>query len=305
VPTELIYRFGPFEFNPQSGELRRDGARMSLEPQPARVLALLLSKPGQVVSREELQRHVWGSGTFVDFERGLAYCIAQVRGALGDSANSATYIRTLPRRGFQFLAPVHADPPGESRPAAPEPRGAGSHQVLPRALAALLLLAGGAALGAGLWRGGALGRLSARPTIRLAVAAFDNETGNPALDSASRSLSDAVVARLSELSPGRLGVIGNAAVLQRLRTFRDVKEIGRDLHADYVVLGQLQHREEKTRVIVHLIHSDDETHLWARRFDRTGADWLALQSEIAEAVAGAVRNSLLRPPSSAAPPLDS
>ena len=298
MPTELIYRFGPFEFNPQSGELRREGARMNLEPQPARVLALLLSKPGQVVSREELQRHVWGSDTFVDFERGLAYCIAQVRGALGDSANSARYIRTLPRRGFQFLAPVHAEPSGEHRPASPETRGSAPRRFLPRALAAILLVAGGAALGAGLWRGGGLGQLSDRPPIRLAVAAFDNETGNPALDAASRSLSDAVVARLAELSPRRLGVIGNAAILQRLRTFRDVKEIGRDLHADYVVLGQLQHQEEKTRVIVHLIRSHDETHLWAHRFDRASADWLALQSEIAEAVAGAVRNSLLRSPPS-------
>ena len=115
------------------------------------------------------------------------------------------------------------------------------------------------------------------------------------MDGVSRGLSDSVVARLAQLQSDRLAVIGNAAILQRSRTFRDVKEIGRELKADYVVLGQLQLFGPQTRVIVHLIRTDDETHLWANRFDREAPDWIALQSEIADAVAGAVDRKLLVP----------
>lgn len=289
-----IYRFGPFEFDPEIGELRRNGFRVPLEPQPTKALALLLSRAGSTVTRDELQRHVWGPETHVDFERGLAYCIAQVRAALGDSAESARYVRTLPRRGFAFFAPVQRGGPRSAAQAAgnPLPLTAGSWRTRALAVAVPLLVVGVAALGLTLWRGTPAPQAS-QPKIRLAIAAFDNETGETALDPVSRGLSDAVVARLAQLPPDRLGVIGNAAILQRARTFRDVKTIGRELSADYVVLGQLQRIGEQTRVIVHLIRTNDETHLWANRFDREAPDWFTLQSEIAEAVAGAVSQKLL------------
>jgi len=289
-----IYRFGPFEFDPEIGELRRNGFRVPLEPQPTKALALLLSRAGSTVTRDELQRHVWGPETHVDFERGLAYCIAQVRGALGDSAESPRYLRTLPRRGFAFFAPVQRGGPLSAAQAAGNspPLIARSWRAGVLAVAVPVLVVGAAALGLTLWRGTPAPQAS-QPKIRLAIAAFDNETGEAALDPVSRGLSDAVVARLAQLPPDRLGVIGNAAILQRARTFRDVKTIGRELSADYVVLGQLQRNGAQTRVILHLIRTDDETHLWAHRFDREAPDWFTLQSEIAEAVAGAVSQKLL------------
>jgi TolB-like protein/DNA-binding winged helix-turn-helix (wHTH) protein len=275
--------------------LRRHGFRVPLEPQPTKALGLLLENAGRTVTRDELRLRVWGPGTYVDFERGLAYCIAQVRGALGDSAESARYIQTLPRRGFTFLAPVQR---GGASELAPEAVGSsGGIRDSPwgtkaLALAVPVLIVGVAALSIILWRGAPPPQAS-QPKIRLAVAAFDNETGVLSLDPVSRSLSDAVVARLAQLPSDRLGIIGNAAMLQRSRTFRDVKDIGRELSADYVILGQLQLVGQQTRVIVHLIRTDDETHLWANRFDREQPDWLALQSEIAEALAGAVNDKLL------------
>jgi TolB-like protein/DNA-binding winged helix-turn-helix (wHTH) protein len=288
-----VYRFGPFEFDPEAGELRRQGFRVPLEPQPTKVLGLLLEKAGHTVTREELRLHVWGPGTYVDFERGLAYCIAQVRSALGDSAESARYVQTLPRRGFRFLAPVQHNGGGQAAVGV-----AGSPGVATRAgwrtksLAMAMLIVGAAALGITLWRGKSQTPTS-QPNLRVAIATFDNESGNPTLDPVARGLSDAVVARLAQLQSDRLGIIGNAAILQRARTFRDVKDIGRELSADYVVLGQLQRIGAQTRVIVHLIRTDDETHLWADRFDRESPDWLALQSEIADAVALAVNRKLL------------
>jgi len=295
LAQSAIYRFGPFEFDPEIGELRRNGFRIPLEPQPTKALALLLERAGSLVTRDELQRQVWGPETHVDFERGLAYAISQVRAALGDSAESARYVRTLPRRGFAFFAPVQRGGPSETTPAAagstPESSGS-TWRARALAVAVSLLVVGVAALSLTLWRGTPAPQAS-QPKIRLAIAAFDNETGEAALDLVSRGLSDAVVARLAQLPPDRLGVIGNAAILQRARTFRDVKTIGRELSADYVVLGQLQRIGAQTRVIVHLIRTDDETHLWAHRFDREAPDWFTLQSEIAEAVAGAVSQKLL------------
>src|SRR5438552_2635993 len=101
-----MLRFADFEFDARAGELRRNGATRRLEPQPARVLAVLVEHPGEVVTRAELQQRVWSGDTFVDFDRGLNYCIAQIREALGDSASEPRFIETLPRRGYRFIAPV-------------------------------------------------------------------------------------------------------------------------------------------------------------------------------------------------------
>src|SRR3954451_2698839 len=98
---EARIRFGAFDFDPATLELRREGAPIRLQPQPAQVLAILLAHPGEVVTRETLQKTLWGEDTFVDFDRGLNFCIAQIRSALGDSATSSVYVKTLPKRGYQ------------------------------------------------------------------------------------------------------------------------------------------------------------------------------------------------------------
>jgi DNA-binding winged helix-turn-helix (wHTH) protein len=108
--------FGPFTFDPQTGELRNGPIDVPLQSQPARVLALLASKPGELVSREELRAQVWGD-TWVNFDQGLNYCARQIRIALGDDAKSPRYVQTLPQRGYRFVAAIatadtqHAPPP--------------------------------------------------------------------------------------------------------------------------------------------------------------------------------------------------
>src|ERR1700683_2498191 len=113
------YRFGLFEFNLSTRELRRNGALVRLQPQPAQVLACLIERAGELVSRDELRLAVWGGETFVDFDRGLNFCIAQVRSALGDDPSSPRYIQTIARRGYQFIAPV-IPPVGAAIPARSE-----------------------------------------------------------------------------------------------------------------------------------------------------------------------------------------
>src|SRR5512134_51355 len=99
----VALRFGPFELDVRSGELRRNGTTVRLQPQPLKVLVLLASRPGEVVTREEVQAEVWPAGTFVDFEQSLNFCVRQIRAALGDNANSPRYVETLPRRGYRWI----------------------------------------------------------------------------------------------------------------------------------------------------------------------------------------------------------
>jgi len=106
-----MLRFGPFALDATTGELRRDGQLVPLAPQPFRLLLALASRPGELVTREELRQQVWGDGTFVDFERGLNFCVLQARTALGDDAKEPQYIETLPRRGYRFVAALETPPP--------------------------------------------------------------------------------------------------------------------------------------------------------------------------------------------------
>jgi DNA-binding winged helix-turn-helix (wHTH) protein len=99
----LALRFGPFELDVRSGELRRNGTTVRMQPQPFKVLVLLASRPGDVVTREEIQAEVWPAGTFVDFEQSLNFCIRQIRATLGDNANAPRWVETLPRRGYRWI----------------------------------------------------------------------------------------------------------------------------------------------------------------------------------------------------------
>ncbi len=107
-PSRLI-RFGVFELDAANGELRKAGVPLKMHPQPLRVLLLLVEHAGQVVTREEIQHCLWRDNTFVDFERGINFCINQIRTALGDDADKPRYVETLPRRGYRFIAPINVD----------------------------------------------------------------------------------------------------------------------------------------------------------------------------------------------------
>ncbi len=283
-------RFGLFQFDPATGELSREGTPIRLQPQPARVLALLLERPGEIVSREDLRRHVWGNETFVDFERGLNFCIAQIRSALGDSADSPRYVETVPKRGYRFIAPASS-----TSFETPDNGGAGletgpskERKLQAATLAALViaLAAGGAAF---LFVRQQVAVPAA--TVPIAVVPFDNQTGSIAFDAIAEGLADATVARLAQSDRPRLAVVGNAQLLRTARSFRDVKRIGAELDVDYVVLGQVQRDGSGVRVVAHLIRVSDERHVWANRFDRPELT-LAVQGEIADQIARDVARKL-------------
>ena len=281
-------QFGRFDFDPATGDLCRDGRPVRLQRQPARVLALLLARPGELVTREELRQEVWDDGTHVDFERGLNFCIAQIRSALRDAAESPRYIETLPRRGYRFIAPVRTSPliPATAQPPSAESGEQGT--AIPRRR----LIAGGLAV-ASLVLVAMLGATTGGDSrVRVAVVPFDNETGDERFSGLGQGIADATVARLA--APGRvdqLAVVGNSAALRQPRSFRDLQAIGREASVEYIVLAQVKRDATAVRLIAHLIRVNDESHLWAQTFDRESFT-LEAQSEIAEAIASAVATRL-------------
>lgn len=295
-----MVRFGTFEFDPATGELRRTGGPgragvVRLEPQPAKALTLLVGRAGEVVTREDLKSGVWGGETHVDFDRGLAYCISQVRAALGDSAENPRFIETLPRRGFRFIAPVSdlADvapaPPAPPAPPARPARPALSPRVLVLLAVAALLTA------AAFWFS------NERPV--LAVAVFDNETGDETLDVFIDGLPDALVADLGQLDPSRLAIVGNTRQVRMPRSDRDLAAIREETGASFILLGQLQVTESGLRLITHLIRLSDGRHVWVKRFDRPGGEdaLVGLEQEVLREVTLGVRERVLGEPGASSP----
>ena len=134
APPELDrrpLRFGVFELDRVSGELRKHGVRVRLQDQPLKLLLCLIASPGEVCAREDLIRNIWPEGTFVDYERGLNVAITRLRQVLGDSADVPRYIETLGRKGYRFIAPVERNPGLESAQPASDPRGEAARPELP------------------------------------------------------------------------------------------------------------------------------------------------------------------------------
>jgi DNA-binding winged helix-turn-helix (wHTH) protein/TolB-like protein len=279
-----FYRFGQFQFDGETLELRRQGAIVHLQTQPARVLACLIQNSDRTVTREELRAAIWGNETFVDFERGLNFCISQIRSALGDDSARPIYIQTLPKRGYQFIAPVEfvsseIDSPERQVQISATPT-ANRRGWLIAGVAAIVLCGAGFVAAHFWWRSANASQLPI-----LAVVRFDNETGNRETTRFSDGLTDNVVERLTAMSNGKYEVIGNARVLRESRDGRDLKAIAQELHAKYIVMGQIQADRDKTRILAHLIRMPEQTHLWVMRADgQTLDDPLNLEAVLAQRI---------------------
>lgn len=291
------FTFATFHFSAATLELTKDGRRVALEPQPARLLAALLARAGDVVTREELRQSLWGDDTHVDYDRGLAYSVGQVRTALGDQADTPRFVQTLPKRGFRFIAPVQVEPPavparGQPAPVeearadvAPESAQPNRSHGLPRwawlAVTGLLVAA--------------LVGWAARPSPMsiVAVSIFDNETGQAAYDPLVTGLSDVVVTRLTSLAPGRVGVVGNLAALRQPRNIRNLEYLANTLRADYILLGQLQPQGDDLRFIVHLVRLADGVHLSAQRLIRRVDEVQTFEAAVVAEAERAVRTHVL------------
>jgi len=262
---------------------------VKLAPQPFRILALLASRAGEVVTREEIRREVWGEETYVDFERGLNFAISQIRAALEDDAQSPRYIQTLPRRGYRFVAPVET-----AAEAVPE-------ELPPPAPSRLRLSAWGlvALLGISLivafvaWR-----RRDALPTVEgprimVAVLPFEDLSAGPPQPYWSDALTGELIAQLGRLRPERLGVIARTSVMAYKGARRDVGELGRELGVDYLLEGSVRRSGERVRITAQLVQVRDGTQLWAETYERDRRGALDLQTHVGAEVARALALELL------------
>src|SRR5579862_6135812 len=175
TPSPVVLRFGAFQLDRRAGELHKQGLRVKLQEQPFRVLAILIRRPGELVTREEFRSQIWPADTFVDFDNSLNTSINKLREALGDSAESPRFIETLPRRGYRFIAEVTAD--GRSSPTV-NLRSAGVPSWKIAAAAAVVVVVA---------TGGVLLRRSRHhPTLAendtIVLADFTNNTGDPVFD---------------------------------------------------------------------------------------------------------------------------
>ncbi|HJZ73486.1 MAG TPA: winged helix-turn-helix domain-containing protein [Vicinamibacterales bacterium] len=305
----MKYRFGVFSFDDRTLALTRSDRPVPLEPQPARALALLVARAGELITRDELRAHLWDPATHVDFDRGLAYCIGELRAALGDSAENPRFVQTLPRRGFTFIAPVTRDPatepreaPAAERDAAAVPRDAAPEGARARPVVVKPWIAAAAIAGAALIVGAAGALMVARdrppaPPRRpiVAVAVFENETGDAQYDRLAASIADVIVERLTAIGPSRLGVDGNAAILRRPRGARDWRAVAQDTGAAYLVFGLLQERADRLSLLMQLIRLDDGTHVWVQRINRPSGDRLdMIDADAAAQIESAVRSTVLK-----------
>lgn len=290
------FRFGLFEFDAASLELRREGVLVRLQSQPAQVLAFLIERGDEIVSRDELRKAVWGDETFVDFEGGLNFCISQLRSALQDDSARPVYIRTVPKSGYQFIAPVQRI--SMQRPERPKIGDAKRPPFPGRKVALALALATFAVLAFLSYRFWSAQNASRSPI--LAVLRFDNETADPRITQFSDALTDNVVEQLTSQSRAGYHVIGNAQILRLPREQRDLRAIASSLHAGYAVLGQVQAYGTQVRILAHLIRLSDQTHIWVVRMDRTLGDSLSLESEAASKIAAEFAARMSADPSRAA-----
>jgi len=276
MPSGPRVGFGRFTFDRATGELWRDRRRVRLQRQPGRLLEVLLARPGDVVTREEIRAALWGDGTHVDFERSLNFCVAKLRAALGDDAAAPRFVETVPTRGYRFTATARAT---ESTATEYTARAG----WVATAIAGILLIAIFAVYSS---------KHPSSETPKIVVVPFHNETGSPDFDRIAKGVSDAAVAQLAtpERLP-RLLVIGNAANLQFSFRPRDMKATGESLGAQYLLLGQLKKDDRRVRVMAHLIRVSDQTHLWAKTYDTDVLD-LPQQSAIAEQIAASVVQTL-------------
>ena len=288
------YRFGEFEFDPSSGELRKDGLKVRLQEQPFQILTLLLKRPGEVVTREEVRQALWPGDTFVDFDVGLNSAIKRLRDALSDSADSPRFVETLPRRGYRFIAPLET-PPG-SPPATPEapPRPALPPRSRLRSWGGAVSLVAAVALVAGLIVTGTWprlrGQLASAPIRSLAVLPFENLSGDPEQDYFVDGMTDAVITDLAQVRA--LRVISRTSVMQYNLAKKALPRIGEELDVDAVVEGTVTRSGDRVRVTAQLIQAATDRHLWAQSYERELRDVLSLQGEVAAAIAQAIQVKL-------------
>jgi TolB-like protein/DNA-binding winged helix-turn-helix (wHTH) protein/Tfp pilus assembly protein PilF len=322
MPASHVVRFGVFELNRLSGELRRHGLKIRLPDQSFQVLKLLLSRPGDVVTREELRGVLWTADTFVDFEVGLNSAVRKLREALDDSADNPRFVETVPRHGYRFVAsavgpaPRAAPPeplveqppvlaadatavaPAEPVPVPPRISTQSRARRWPAAALLSVLMVGIAGFA---YTSGLLGpratALVEQPIASIVVLPFENLTGDPAQDYLADSVTEAITAHLAQVDG--VDVISRTSARQYKQTHKPLPQIRTELNnVEGVVEGTLQRLGDKVRITAKLIRAETDRTLLAGMYEGEMSGMFSLHQQIASdlaAAAGRPRPSAVRP----------
>src|SRR3989454_1715345 len=263
IQASRVLQFGAFEVDLRAGELRKSGARIKLQEQPFQILVMLLERPGDVLTREELRQKLWPADTFVDFDNGLNTAIKKLRDTLGDSADSPRFIETLPKRGYRFIYPVN----GARAPAEVQARRmtwwrarwvVGSLGIV--AVLGILLTANVGGL-----RERVLGVRNVGPIDSVAVLPCKNLTGDSEQEFLSDGLTDVLTTHLAQVKS--LTVPSVTSSMYFKGEHKKLSEIARELRVQAVVEPSVQRSGQRLLVNFQLIHAPTDRHLWAKSYE--------------------------------------
>ncbi len=295
-------RFGVFELDLRTRELRKSGGKVRIQEQPLCVLVSLLERPGELVTREELRQTLWQSDTFGDFDTALNKAITKVRDVLGDSAAAPRFVETLPKRGYRFIAPVEKLAPERmATDSAPQegiqeaigpatvepPRGAFGYGLQVKlggaVLAVLLVLA--VIAWTRWWHEGETARMRS-----IAVLPLDNLSGDPNQEYFADGITDELITDLAQIHA--LRVISRTSVMQFKHTRKSLPQIAAELNVDVVVEGSVVRSGNRVRITAQLLNARQDRHLWAASYEREMTDIIGLESQVARSVADRVKANL-------------
>lgn len=313
-----IVRFGPFEADLHTRELRKQGIRIRLQEQPFQILAMLLERPGELVTRDEIRANLWPEDTFVDFDHGLNAAVRRLRDALNDSADTPRYIETLPRRGYRFIGPVEASARGIAAVISEEPPPVGAVTTEPVvagqhlhatnaeasaapgtipppvarsarkqwliATATVCVLFGAAILGRRFYPGSS-------SIDSIAILPFNNETKQSDLDYLAGGITDAIITNLAE-APSLRVISQNAAAAYKRRNL-DLKTVAHELGVRAVLVGTVARAapastrpevSDDVRIAVELVDTKDDRRLWGEQYVIKPLQMNGTQSEISDRI---------------------
>ena len=282
--SATVIRFAGFEVDLSAREVRKNGERLPLQNQPFQILQMLLERPGEVVTREEIRSRIWPADTFVDFEHSVNTAVKKLRQALGDRAENPVFVETLPRQGFRFIASI--EKPANPVPASPQILDAlappsRNRPVLVIAVVLALAVAGGTVfLFPNIMRRGSFSPNTMRS---IAVLPLVNLSSDPNEEYFSEGMTSELITDLARFS--KLQVISHTSVKRYKDTKRPLPEIARELGVDAVIEGTVMRSGNRARISVQLIDARSDRHVWANSYDRDVRDILSLQAELAQNIA--------------------
>jgi TolB-like protein/DNA-binding winged helix-turn-helix (wHTH) protein len=326
MPRDVLRIGNDLELDRTAYELRRSGRPLKLERIPMEILLLLIDRRGQLVSREDIIEKIWGKDVYLDTDNSINSAIRKIRQVLKDDPEKPSFIQTVTAKGYRFIAAVteiedpapspsapaisapvvsapgvspepeiplspipSADPsPGPPQPPTPHPPR--SRWVVVPVVALLVLLAAGIYLLR--LRARTRPAASASHRVMLAVLPFVNLSGDPTQDYFVDGLTEEMITQLGGMSPPTLGVIARTSSMQFKNSGKSVSQIARELGVAYVMEGSVRRSGDHLRITAQLISANDQTHLWARDYDRKVSDVLEIQTAISIAVAQEVRAAL-------------